>query len=488
MPRFLVLATGPLVDDPSARFVSGQCLRTLHFVLPMLRAGHAVDLALLPIEPGPGDRAPAARRKVSVAGWDKPLAVVEFHTQDPALILPRVRHLLDARPYDGVVGVNAWPAATLADAGPNAPFWADLNGWTMAEGAARAAVVGHDRDHEHFWRLEAEALLAADRFSTVSTRQADALYGELALLGRLGRKTFEWPFATAVPNAIYPLFDRLERSPSGKLPCRLNHADQAALFILWSGGFNAWTDVETLVGALDRVLASHGDAHFVATGGPVHGHDDQTFARFQEESKTRLPTRRVHLLGWVGTEVVAGWHARAHVGLNVDAPNAETRFGARNRLTNMVGAGLPVVTTAGSEIAAWISGHQPNNVVPPRDPDALARALSGVLANPAGAEAQAQVLREAARVAFRPEATLGAFLDWCACPAKAPDQAAGQSPLTPEALLADSSDPLTVSRAWALLRARGEAAGLVSDRAALRRLLSHPAIRAGRAMKRKLGR
>lgn len=433
MARLLVLGTGPLLE-PGATVVSGQCLRTWHFAAPLLRAGHTLSLLTAPIPGATREDADPPYEEVDYRGQ----RTVRFLTNNADRLLPHLlRFLTEFRP-DGIVGVNPFSAYLLARLRRPEPFWADLNGWTMAEGLTRAAVVGHDRDFGHFWKLEASTLLAADRFSTVTERQAHALYGELAMLGRLGRHNMAEPFAVCVPNAIYPDFEALERRPG--VPDFLRDAIPSdALLALWSGGFNTWTDSETLLDGLARALAEEPRLHFVITGGAIPGHDEVTWNRFEEGARRRLPAGRWHALGWTDFPRVLALHAAAHVGLNMDGDNIETRFGARNRVTNMLGAGMPVVTTRGTEVAEWMERHGLGRVVAPRDAGALAGALLEAVRDPA-AELQAAAARRVARAAFAPENTLGDFLRWAEKPSRSMEPIA-----TPPG---EPSDPAGNLRTW----------------------------------------
>ena len=417
--HFFVVATGPLLEQ-GATVMSGQCLRTWHFCAPLLRAGHRVTLITIPIPGATADDGAAKEEAASYQGF--PYIRLSFNA--PHLALPRLEALLAERgPFDAAVGINAYPAWLLARLAPNLPFWADLNGWTMAEGVTRAAVVGHDNDFAHFWKLEVATLLAADRFSTVTERQAYALEGELALLGRLNAKTFAESFASSVPNAIYPDYATLERRSS--VPEFLRDRLPAdARIVLWTGGFNTWTDTEMLTEGMARLLAADPSAAFVCTGGAVLGHDELTYKRFLEVATKRLPAGRFLPLGWVPLDQVVALHAAAAVGINIDGTNVETRFGARNRLTNMLGCGLPVLTTRGTEIAAWIEAHGAGTVIPPGSAAALADALAGVLRDREATEAMAAQARTAALEAFAPEATLREFLQWAGAPCRAADRSA----------------------------------------------------------------
>ncbi len=429
MSRIFAVGTGPLQDE-GVRLASGQCLRTWHFTAPLLAAGHEVSLLTVPIPGTTEEPPPEAAVPAKFEGFSYRRAVAN----DPSRLLPVIEEEMVRFRPDAIVGINAFPAWLLARAAPPQPFWADLNGWTMAEGQVRAATVGHDRDFPHFWRLEAETLLRADRFSTVTSRQADALYGELAMLGRLTRDTFEDPFAAAVPNAVYPAYRDLRRP--APLPDQVREKlPPDAFVVLWSGGFNSWTDIGTLAEAFARAFEREPRLYLVCTGGAVSGHDEETYRQFQAACRDHLPPGRVIALGWVDFDLVLALHRSAHLGINMDGPNTETRFGARNRLTNMMGAGLPVLTTTGTEIAEWIAREQVGLTVPPRDAEALAQALVDAAGRGESLEALGRKGREQALADFAPEATLPAFLDWARSPHHASDRRADSASTQPPELL-----------------------------------------------------
>lgn len=461
MGTFLVLGTGPLLDEEGTTRVAGQCLRTLHFAAPMQAAGHRLLLATVPI-PGTEDLdapVPAVRRTDRATGIR--YHALTTHREDRAVRW--LRGVLRHRRFDGVVGINAYPAMLLACAAPDLPFWADLYGWTMAEGQIHGARIGHDWSYDHFWRMEARTLLEADRFSTVSERQANALFGELAMVGRLNSLTFSWPFATTIPAGIHPTYHDLARG--GALPAALSHWPSDAHVVLWSGGYNAWTDVDLLAGALERAMQREPRLHFASTGGAIPGHDENSYARFRKLAAERLPAERTALLGWIDTEDVVALHSAAHVGINIDSRNTETRFGARTRLTNMLGAGLPVLTTEGTEIAAWIAENEAGTVTPLGDAEAFADALVDSVHRAEAWQRRAEHARTRALEDFSPECTLKDFLAWCERPERAPDRV---DPDAPEALRArqQAAADLETIR-WTRIKAEGEVPALLNDRASL---------------------
>lgn len=420
MSKLLVVATGPLLEEGNP-LASGQCLRTLHFVRPLWDRNHEVTLVTVPI---PGTETSGVSFSVSKKTVEGK-TVHALGTSEPDAIIPHLSKLLK-RPFDAVIGVNPYPAYLLARCeNLTAPFWADLNGYTMAEGQTRGARLKHDGDFEHFWRMEATTLLKADRFSTVSERQAHCLYGELAMLGRFSFRTHEEPFAHPVPNAVYKIYQELKRSKTLSIELfaetSLNTLLAKAKVILWSGGFNTWTNVPLLFNALLLVLEAFPEAQVVCTGGAVNVHDETTFKEFSELVRASPHSGRFHLLGWTSLERVVALHARADVGINVDGDNSETRFGARNRLTNMLGAGVPVVTTRGTEIADWIERRGVGIVSPLGDAKAFSQAIISLLRDEKAAIQRATKGRELALAEFSPQATLKPFLDWCENPVHASD-------------------------------------------------------------------
>lgn len=461
MGRFLVIGAGPLLDDAGTTLVSGQCLRTMHFVRPMKEAGHEVNLATVPI---PGCESTPAQGRFETRKYEELLQYKAFTTADETAIVKMLRQVLERHEFDGAIGINPYPAYLLARADPSVPFWADLNGWTMAEGQTRATRLEHDRDYDHFWRVEVAALLAADRFSTVSIRQGDALYGELALVGRLNSLTFSWPFTTAIPNAVYPIYEQLERTP--ETPVEGFPPD--AHTVLWSGGFNTWTDIDLLIQGVAQAMERNPRLHFLSTGGAVHGHDERTYTDFQTKAAQRWPEGRYKLLGWVETDKVLALHARAAVGINIDSANTETRFGARNRLTNMLGAGLPVLTTRGTEIAEWIEDNNAGTVIPTGDAEALAAALMDSAEETAEWEHRAHNARALALRTFRPGETLTQFLEWCEKPGFSPDRNPTGSTAMRQRVRSLNRE--LEARQWANLKLNDQVRGLMHDRASLKAL------------------
>jgi len=420
LTRLLVLGTGPLIE-PGMRLFSAHCLRTSHFVEPLREAGHEVRLFTLPIpaeDPATQIQAGVEERRFGA------FAYVNFRNNNDAYNLERLAEAARAFQPQALLAVNSYPCALLSRLPWQAPLWADLNGSVVVEGQVKAAVEADDANLGLYWAMEEAALRRADKFSVVSRRQLYFLYGELAAVGRLNRFTAGYAFAHHVPNAVNPFFARQPGPTAGserRLRGRL--VPETAFITLWSGGYNTWTDLETLLTGLERAMAACPEMHYVSTGGGIRGHHEATYDRFQTRVRRSPFADRFHLLGWVEAADLPGIYAEADLGLCIDAPNTETTFGARNRSINMAAAGLPVLACEGAEISEEMLAAGVALGCRLGEPEDFARALIAACRDrenlPAlGAKGRAYVLEQ-----FNAHRTVEALLAWVRSPAFAPDHA-----------------------------------------------------------------
>jgi glycosyltransferase involved in cell wall biosynthesis len=512
MARVLAIGLGPLLQ-PGARHVGGQCLRTWHFVRPMLEAGHEVSLATCPV--GPPE--PAEKRDANaLAGGPKsasadasasgpsaePVERLEidgfayhaFRTRVMAEQLAWLNALLAREKFDAVVAINTYPAQLAADLATRLPVWADLNGWAMAEAQALALREGNEENLRWSWRQERTAVWRADRISTVSNAQRCATYGELAAMGRLGAAWSDPAMIAVVPNACAPLHLEIGREreelfrahrPAPTPPGE--RADASLVWALWSGGFNVWTDAGALARGLEIAFDAEPRLRLAVTGGAIAGYHDATYDQFRAWVEANEARRsRVRLLGWLPAEEMARWHAAAHVGINFDAPSLEATFGARNRLTNMAAGALPVVSSLGAEVALDLRAARAGWFFAPGDAEGFGKALldaacSGELAT-AGLRA-----REAALRLYADSHTVAPLLDWLRAPRLSADHAERQR-LTPGTCNAWMRTPLNGHQRHELLWPYEDAYGLRRDAGDLARLRAKLPMRAWRGLKRLLGR
>ncbi|MBN1900528.1 glycosyltransferase [Candidatus Sumerlaeota bacterium] len=417
MTKIFAIGTGPLLEK-GVKKIGGQCLRTWHLVSPLLEDGHHVSLVTLPIpdRENPPEKLRESSEKRKFEGFPYTAVLKE----DPSFLLPFLaREIKNVKP-DCILGINTHPSAIAARAAGQIPFWADLNGWAMVEGQTRAFLDKDDSFLSLFWKDELDAVRRADHFSTVTQNQKYALIGELAVCGRLNQHTFDYPFADMIENAVNLMF--MEPPPSDASPqLRGARIPKDAFAILWSGGFNTWTDIDLLYSALISAMEKNERIHFVSTGGSIDGHDEKTYARFHRLVAASPLRKRFVLLGWVEAELLPVIYSECDIGINVDAINYETLFGARNRVTNMLAAGLPVVTTLGTEISKTIKKETLGIAVPLDDSGALSAALCKMAEDEEESRRMGEAAREYALSHYSYKATTDSLRDWIKAPSLSPD-------------------------------------------------------------------
>jgi len=415
MTRVLILGTGPLLE-PGVRTVGAHCLRTWHLAKPLLDAGHEVLLYTIPIF----DERLELQQKHGVAERRMgDFAYRAFLNGDEGWNLHELeRAAAEFRP-EALVAANSGPAAVMARMAWCAPMWADLYGSAAIEAVAKARVYGTNALLGHFWEMEASSLRRADRFSTVSMRQLYALHGELAAVGRLNRHTFAHSFAVSIPSAFNPEY--LAPPAPGTVALRGARVPADAFVALWSGAYNAWAGCETMMRALETAMERCPGLHYVSTGGAVHGHDDLTYARFEEAVRASRFRDRFHLLGWVDAAEVPAIMATADLGLCIDTFNHESVFGGRTRTVNMMAAGVPVLTTITAEISDEVARAGVALGCPPDDAAALAERLVWAVEHRDDVRALGAKGRTYVVERFGYDATTREYRAWIAAPTFAPD-------------------------------------------------------------------
>jgi len=366
MQRLFLLGSGPLPFEQGIRTAAG--LRTYQFLKPLLDQPDRFELHLVTIAD-----VEQARQSIQIQNG----SYLALGKDDPRLV-QKVRNCYEKVKPDVVIAVNTFPSFVASKLDIRVTFWADLNGWIMAEAQAQAFKM-HSNDYlPHYFEMEKSIIGRADKISAVSHRQELALLGELAWAGRLNAATFGYTFTAMIPNGTewfegeksqqdpYSGFIEFERIP------------KAAFIALWVGGYNTWVDEVTLFEGLEKAMVEDKHLHFVSTGGAIRGLDNKTFSHFQELILASEFKDRFHFLGWVKTAQIPGLYQHADVGLNVDHSCLETLTGARNRINEMMKYGLPVITTRGSEIAAGVEENNAGIVVESGNSEEFARAIVGL--------------------------------------------------------------------------------------------------------------
>lgn len=424
MTRVLMLGYGPL-PEPARSQNSSACLRTRQFLLGALEGGHKVDLITLPL-PGSAEDL-EDEEPMFVPGKADGYAYYRFTRHSGEFAISVLNERITASPPDVIVAVNTYPAYVASMVAGNYPLWVDLNGLWMAQMQARCFAEQDDSRLAGGWAIERAVLRRLDKFSAVSRPQLHAVLGEMAAIGRLNKFTYEYPFGSHVPIALHERPDAETRAedalPSGPV-VRGKRVPENAFILLWSGGFNLWTDIGTLVKAADTLMERYPEVHFVATGGEVEGVDTTTYERFQETLRDSAHKDRYHLLGWIPGADLARLYREANVGLNVDGPNYETFFGARTRILAMAAEGLTVATSLGTELSEWLEDARAALTWQMGDPESLVEAIEPWIEQREQLKKYSERALALIREDFTISQTTRGLRAWLANPGLAPDNQA----------------------------------------------------------------
>jgi len=363
--RVLVMGFAPLPFEREWR-LSALCHRTWHVTQALLQDGHQVVLAATRMSRAYEDESnrPSVLRFTGEHFTYYSMEPAAFEGSD---LLSRVCD--DFKP-DAIVAVHAYCAAAAAGLPTDAPLWADLNGYALSEAQARAAQVHDDAPIEEAWRWEKAALERADAVSVVSTRQKYAAVGELAALGRLSGRNYGEDRVHYMPNAI-------EATPykHQKTVLRGRLAGERDFVVLWSGGYNTWADVDTLFAGLTAAMREEPRLRFVSIGGALPGRDEETLYHFRTLVAASEFADRFAFTGWVPTQEMPNYYFESDVGINSDRFSYEMLIGCRYRILDMLRAGLPVVTSLGTEISHAVRSEKLGATFAPGDAPGLAGAL-----------------------------------------------------------------------------------------------------------------
>jgi hypothetical protein len=252
MSRVLMIGYGPL-PDPRRERNSSACLRTRQLLLGALEGGHEVDLVTLPL---PGSADDAKGEPTCIPDEVEGCPLLRFTRHDGEFAIGVLNERLEATAPDALVAVNTYPAYVASMVMSTLPIWVDLNGLWMAQMQARCFAEMDDSRLAGGWAIERAVLRRLDKFSAVSRPQLHAVLGEMGALGRLNKFTFQYPFGAHMSHRAART--RGGETPEGPPMLRGQRVPESAFILLWSGGFNLWTDIETMMtanGPVDGALS-----------------------------------------------------------------------------------------------------------------------------------------------------------------------------------------------------------------------------------------
>ena len=340
--RLLIFGWSPLpFENERMNFAPGT--RSWQFAKALAADGHAVVLVCAPIpgalfaEPQPV----ALEEEQNVTLVRLELAVMQQDAERQALV--------EAFRPDALIGAAPGPSAWAAQAATEShAVWVDFFGDPMAEGQAREAIYPQDEAFGAYFQLVGPLLGRGDAFSAVSRRQRLTLIGQLGLAGRLEGKNAGQELVYVIPCAAET--SETDADVTASSPATTLAAD-SAFVVFWSGGFNTWCDIPTLIAGVEAAMDACPQMVFVATGGAIAGHDDRTAEAFREAVAGSRHVQRFTHLGPVPRQEADTWLRRADLALITEKRLYERELGSSGRVTSWLAAGKPILCSSFSELA-----------------------------------------------------------------------------------------------------------------------------------------
>ncbi len=335
-----------LITCHPARLIAGRRIEAAHyraeqFLEPLLQDGHEILLCAGARDEEPGT-SPATK-----SGGNLVYQHIPYGRHGWVSSLQKSH---DQFKPDCVIAINYSHSLYATRLKTDRPLWMDIYGDMITIQQAYCYRVGANRGMPTTVRFMRQILGTGDIFSVCGGPQRHMLVGELAMSGRLNHQTFGYEFTRIIlpgsPQLRAENDDRRRHRSHSKLGLA---ADD--FVVLWCGGYNTWTDVDTLFQALEWAMARHPKLHYVSVGANTYDAPQNVYTRLLSLIDGSRFRDRYHMQGWQPWQEIPRYYAESHVGLNIDAMHYETIYGTRTRLVEMIAGGLPVITTEGTELS-----------------------------------------------------------------------------------------------------------------------------------------
>ncbi len=150
--------------------------------------------------------------------------------------------------------------------------------------------------------------------------------------------------------------------------------------VLWGGGIWNWFDPKTALEAMAIIKKQRKDIKlfFMGVGRPPAIPEEgrrATEDTLKFVAKEKLEDVVIINHDWIPYEERHNYLLEASIGISTHFDHLETQYAFRTRLLDYFWAGLPTVTTAGDTLADAVSDARAGLVVPPQQPQQLAKAI-----------------------------------------------------------------------------------------------------------------
>jgi glycosyltransferase involved in cell wall biosynthesis len=423
--RIFLLGMSPMPFENDIK-VYGTGIRTWQLASPLIENGHKLCICNYAIPSAyPADFASVFLKDFKAKPDEKNNFKPEFEynilTKPDFEDLTTLSFLLKEFEPDCIIGSTFYPSFTAArllkSIEKKVPFWADLFGHVMAEAQARAYMDDDDRCLFHYWNSEYSIITAADIFSCVSNRQDYALIGELGAAGRLNKYTSGYDFSTVIPCGM-PQTDFEHKKNVIRGLCGISDDD---FVVLWTGGYNTWTDVDTLFKGLEIAISKNSRIKFVSTGGEIPEQDLNTYPRFLDMIAGSKFKDSFVMKGWIAGEDVPNYYFEADIGINIDKNIYEVRLGSKSRILDWMRAGLCVLSSDVCELTEIMRKENAGYTFLPQNPLDLAEKILYLSVNMPSVKNTAAKGRQFGMDNFNFNTTTKKLQEWVSRPVFAPD-------------------------------------------------------------------
>lgn len=472
----LLVGIGPL-PAPQTRRLCAYNLRTAKLAWHLRRSGVELEVCAVDLFP---EGEPAPRTSGSLVG---PCELLPDGEAGRAHLLRRI----STHPPRAIVATGGKAATMVCEINPGLPIWADLPGWLMSEAQLKAEHDGDDHALAYYGYQETTVLRRADKVSVVAEAQKQVTLGELALLGRLGRRNSGHELLHRIPSLGFDWGPLLSEAGAGARDVAAGIVPGGAPVLLWSGSLNLWTDLGWLEPLLGELMAAVPDLHFVATGRRIAGYNDGPCDALERIVAAAPYHDRCHLLDWLPFADAMGWVRRATLGLCVDGDNIEVPYGSRTRVVEMLAQGLPVAATVGTELTRELAAAGAIVPLEPADRASWASRIATVLVD---GTARGELAKTGQRLVLAEhglDACCAELVAWARAPRLAPDNEfavrVGAAPGVAPSPAGGADDGLRASRPMVTWRPQADV-----ERAATEGLAPAFSRRSARAVRRALPR
>lgn len=388
--------------------------RTWQFLEPLLDDGHEILLCA-------GARGEEIQNPKVPEQWAARLSYQPVAFGQPTW-MTTLQAAHDRFQPDCIVAVNFSHCLYATKLRTNKPIWMDVYGDMLTIMQASFYRVQSDRGLETSIGFMRDVLRCGDAFSGCGAPQKHMMVGELAMAGRLNRRTFGYEFAHVILPGSPPKADASPKRAPKRSALAAHQVADDDFVVLWCGGYNTWTDVETLFQGLELAMSQDAKLRYVSVGANTYEAVDNTYARFQELIAGSPYKDRFVMLGWRPWAEVTGYYRESDIGINIDALHYETIYGTRTRLTEMIASGLPVITTYGPELSYLLEARNAGLTFAVGDWQTLGEKLVQVAGNRQQRDQLAERALAYARNDLSFASTTAELRQWVKAPQLAPDK------------------------------------------------------------------